>query len=78
MSDFVLGKYVHKNTPIHNLDPRIKVFGMILIMVGTLLSYGTFISTFIFQSFFQIIREFGEEIQTGLFFHFINANGKKL
>ena len=50
MSDFVLGKYVHKNTPIHNLDPRIKVFGMILIMVGTLLSYGTFISTFIFQS----------------------------
>ena len=50
MSDFVLGKYVHKNTPIHNLDPRIKVFGMILIMVGTLLSYGTFISTFVFQS----------------------------
>ena len=49
MSDFVLGKYVHKNTPIHNLDPRIKVFGMILIMVATLLGYGTFISTFIFQ-----------------------------
>ena len=49
MSDFVLGKYVHKNTLIHKLDPRIKVFGMILIMVATLLGYGTFISTFIFQ-----------------------------
>ena len=54
MSDFVLGKYVHKNTPIHNLDPRIKVFGMILIMVATLLGYGTFISTFIFQGIILI------------------------
>ena len=49
MSDFVLGKYVHKDTPIHKLDPRLKVFGMILFMVATLLSYGTFITTFIFQ-----------------------------
>lgn len=54
MSDFVLGKYVHKNTPIHNLDPRIKVFGMILIMVAALLGYGTFISTFIFQGLMLI------------------------
>ena len=49
MSDFVLGKYVHKDTPIHKLDPRLKVFGMILFMVASFLSYGTFITTFIFQ-----------------------------
>ena len=31
-----------------------------------------------FQPFFQIIREFGEEIQSGLFFHFVNADGEHL
>ena len=54
MNDFVLGKYVHKDTPIHRLDPRVKVFGMILIMVAALLGYGTFLSTFIFQGLLLI------------------------
>ena len=31
-----------------------------------------------FQPFFQIIREFGKEIQTGLFFHFVYADGEHL
>ena len=54
MSDFVLGKYVHQNTIIHKIDPRIKVFSMILLMVASLLSYGTFVSTFIFQGLILI------------------------
>ena len=32
----------------------------------------------LFKSFFQVIQEFGEEIQTGLFFHFVNTDGKYL
>ena len=71
MSDFVLGKYVHKNTPIHKLDPRVKVFGMILLMVATLLGYGTFISTFIFQGFillFVLMLVFASKIRLSAVF----------
>jgi hypothetical protein len=31
-----------------------------------------------FQPFFQIIREFGKEIHSGLLFNFVNADGKYL
>lgn len=54
MSDFVLGKYVHKNTLLHRIDSRVKIFAMILLMVAGFLNYGTFVSTFIFQAIILI------------------------
>lgn len=47
MDNLVLGKYSHKNTFIHRLDARIKLFLLIILMVAIFLNYGTFISTFI-------------------------------
>lgn len=45
--NIVLGKYIPKNTPIHKIDPRTKLFLMILLMVVVFVPYGSYVSTFI-------------------------------
>lgn len=47
MDNMILGKYSHKNTFVHKIDARIKLFILIILMVVIFLNYGTFISTFI-------------------------------
>lgn len=51
MNDFVLGKYIQKNTFIHKIDARLKVFVLVLLMVAIFLGYGTYITTFIIDTF---------------------------
>ncbi|MCQ2797495.1 MAG: energy-coupling factor transporter transmembrane protein EcfT [Bacilli bacterium] len=46
MASFALGKYIPYKTPIHRMDPRVKVLGMIFLMVAVFFSYSTFSMTF--------------------------------
>lgn len=46
MASFALGKYVPYKTPIHRMDPRVKVLGMIFLMVAVFFSYPTFSMTY--------------------------------
>ncbi len=46
MASFALGKYVPYKTPIHKMDPRVKVLGMIILMVAVFFSYPTFSMTY--------------------------------
>lgn len=41
----IFGKYTHYNTVIHRMDPRIKIFGLIVIMVVCFLPYGNLMNT---------------------------------
>ena len=41
MDKYILGKYVPYNTIIHRLDPRMKILGMIMMVVSVFLSYGS-------------------------------------
>lgn len=44
--DKIFGKYTPFNTPIHKLDPRLKLFGLLCLMVCCFLDYGNFANTF--------------------------------
>lgn len=44
--NFSLGKYVPYNSLIHRLDPRIKLYGIIALMVMVFLNYSTQVMTF--------------------------------
>ncbi|MCQ2772176.1 MAG: energy-coupling factor transporter transmembrane protein EcfT [Bacilli bacterium] len=46
MASFSLGKYVPFKTPIHKMDPRVKVAALIFLMVAVFLSYGSYTMTF--------------------------------
>ena len=46
MASFSLGKYIPFNTPIHRMDPRVKVASLIFLMVSVFLSYGSYSMTF--------------------------------
>jgi len=47
MSTSVLGRYVARNSFIHRMDPRNKIFCLIALMVAIFISYNTFEITFI-------------------------------
>ena len=51
----ILGKYSPYNTIIHRLDPRFKLFSLILLMVVTFLPYGNYTNRFIVLGFLTII-----------------------
>ena len=40
MTDFVFGRYRNLNTPIHKMDVRLKIFGLIVLIVCCFLPYG--------------------------------------
>jgi energy-coupling factor transport system permease protein len=44
--DRVFGKFTNKNTIIHHLDSRFKIFALILLMVIIFLNYGDFANSF--------------------------------
>lgn len=43
----IFGKYRNYNTVIHRADPRIKIFGLIVVMVICFLPYGNYMNTFL-------------------------------
>lgn len=47
MSKITFGRYSPKNTPIHHLDPRFKIFGLILLMVAIFLQFDIWSTTLI-------------------------------
>ena len=47
MSNTVLGRYVNHNSFIHRMDPRNKIFCLIVLMVAVFISYPTWEMTFI-------------------------------
>ena len=47
MNNITLGKYVPYNSLIHRLDPRFKIFSMILLMVSVFLNFGSIWMNFI-------------------------------
>ena len=47
MSNSVLGRYVNHNSFIHRMDPRNKIFCLIVLMVAIFISYPTWEITFI-------------------------------
>ncbi|MEG0529690.1 MAG: hypothetical protein RR578_05090, partial [Bacilli bacterium] len=55
MNDFILGRYSDKNTVIHRLDPRTKIFLMLILMTAIFLDYGTYFSTLLVQGALLIV-----------------------
>lgn len=41
MKNMALGRYIPYHTPMHRMDPRIKILGLIVFMVGIFLEFGT-------------------------------------
>ena len=58
MSSGILGRYVPNNTFIHKLDPRTKVFCLIVLMVAVFYSYPTYETTFIMGGLLLIFNVF--------------------
>ena len=40
MKNMALGRYIQYDTPMHRMDPRIKILGLIVFMVAIFLNYG--------------------------------------
>lgn len=55
MDRYILGKYVPYNTRIHRLDPRMKILGMIMLIVSVFLSYGTWTQMFVLSAINAIV-----------------------
>ncbi len=55
MNNIALGRYIPANTIIHKLDPRIKLVGMIVLMVTIFLNFGTVTTNFIFYALIFLI-----------------------
>lgn len=55
METAILGKYVPRNTIIHKVDPRVKLFLMIVLMVAVFLSYGSYVSTLIVDGLILVL-----------------------
>lgn len=50
MKSMTLGRYTPYNSPIHRLDPRIKLFGMVLLMVAVFIKFATPVSSNMFPA----------------------------
>lgn len=50
----ILGKYTSYNTIIHRIDPRLKMFALILLMVVVFLPFGNYTNRFIILGFLSI------------------------
>lgn len=46
MASFTMGRYVPYDSFVHRMDPRGKIFALIVMMVAVFLSYGTYAMTF--------------------------------
>ena len=55
MDKYILGKYVPYNTIIHRLDPRMKILGMIMMIVSVFLSYGSWTLMFVLSGINAIV-----------------------
>lgn len=55
MDSYILGKYVPYNTRIHHLDPRMKILGMIMLMVSVFLSYGSWTLMFVLSAINAVV-----------------------
>ena len=55
MNSITLGKYVPYNSFVHRLDPRFKIFAMILLMVCIFLSFGSIAMNFIMYGILMIM-----------------------
>ncbi len=53
--DSIFGKYSHYKTPIHRMDPRVKIFGLILIMVVCFLPYGNLMNSLVILGVLSIV-----------------------
>ena len=52
---FTLGKYVPYNSPVHKLDPRLKILATILLMVCVFMNYGSWAMTFTMEAIIFVI-----------------------
>ena len=55
MNNIALGKYVPYNSFIHRLDPRFKIFAMIVLMVSIFLSFASIVTNFVVYGILLII-----------------------
>ena len=55
MDKYILGKYVPYNTIIHRLDPRMKILGMIMLIVSVFLSYGSWTLMFVLSGINAVV-----------------------
>ena len=55
MASMSLGRYVPSNTPIHKMDPRIKLVAMIVFMVAIFLDFGSIFTNYIYYGIFFFI-----------------------
>ena len=55
MKNMALGRYIQYDTPMHRMDPRIKIIGLIVFMVAIFLNYGPVTTNFIMYGIFFII-----------------------
>jgi energy-coupling factor transport system permease protein len=55
MTNIVLGRYVPISTPIHRIDPRVKLISFIVMLVAVFLNYGTNYQNFIMYGIFFLI-----------------------
>jgi len=55
MDKYILGKYVPYNTPIHKLDPRLKIVAMIMMMVCVFFSFSSWTLTFVMSGINAVV-----------------------
>lgn len=55
MKNMALGRYIQYDTPMHRMDPRIKILGLIVFMVAIFLNYGPVTTNFIMYGLFFVI-----------------------
>ncbi|MBE6124484.1 MAG: energy-coupling factor transporter transmembrane protein EcfT [Erysipelotrichaceae bacterium] len=71
MKNIALGRYVPYNTFIHRLDPRIKLFMLVLLTVGVFMPIG--INGFIFLSIFTLLMMICAKVRIKTFFKSLKA-----
>lgn len=55
MNNIVFGRYVNENTFVHKLDPRTKIFLLILFSVGVFLQFSNIITNLLFSCAYLIL-----------------------
>ena len=55
MNNIVFGRYVNENTFVHKLDPRTKIFLLILFSVGIFLQFNNIITNLIFSCIYLVL-----------------------
>lgn len=46
MASFTLGRYVPYNSFVHKMDPRLKIYSLIILMVAIFINYPTWTMTY--------------------------------